>query len=185
MANTAKQREGRVKERKPRQKRKVEKTTDNPVEPVPVVEAVEGKAEVPKAPNQTRKPKAKEAAQEGMVESSEDEAGEARNLAAPEAHQGQVVPSKRVSKKKEAISMGLTQERNVGKLLRNKELMDQVVTGLVENSQTMDTLAEDMASKIQDALENDTDLRQRLINAAIANEAFRNKLVSKIIDGLS
>ena len=81
--------------------------------------------------------------------------------------------------------MGLTQERNVGKLLRNKELMDHVVTGLVENSQTMDTLAEDMAGKIQDAMENDPDLRQRLINAAIANEAFRNKLVSKIIDGLS
>ena len=73
----------------------------------------------------------------------------------------------------------------MGKLLRNKELMDQVVTGLVENSQTMDTLAEDMAGKIQDAMENDPDLRQRLINAAIANEAFRNKLVSKIIDGLS
>ncbi len=60
-----------------------------------------------------------------------------------------------------------------------------MVTGLVENSQTMDTLAEDMASKIQDALENDTDLRQRLINAAIANEAFRNKLVRKLIDELS
>ncbi len=113
MANTAKQREGSVRVRKPRQKRKVEKTTDSPVEPVPVVEAVEGKAEVPKAANQTRKPKAKEAAQGGMVESSEEEAGEARNLAAPEAHQEQVVPSKRVSQKKEAMSMGLTQERNV------------------------------------------------------------------------
>ncbi len=185
MANTAKQREGSVRGRKPRQKRKVEKTTDSPVEPVPVVEAVVGKARAPKPATQTRKPKAKEPAQEGMVESSEEEAGEARNLAAPEPHQEQVVPSRRVSKKKEAISMGLTQERNVGKLLRNKELMDQVVTGLVENSQTMDTLAGDMASKIQDAMENDTDLRQRLINAAIANEAFRNKLVRKLIDELS
>ena len=176
MADTAKQREGRVRERKPKQKRKVEKTTDNPVESVPVVEAVEGKAEVPEA--------AKEAAQEGIVE-LEVEAGETRNLAAPEAQQEQAVPSRQVSQKKEAISMGLTQKRDVGKLLRNKELMDQVVTGLVENSQTMDTLAEDIAGKIQDAMENDPDLRQRLINAAIANEVFRNKLVRKLIDQLS
>ena len=100
MANTAKQREGSVTERQQRQKRKVEKTTDNPVEPVPVVEAVEGKAGVPKAATQARKPKAKETAQAGVVESSETEAGEARNLAAPEAHQEQAAPTWRVSKKR-------------------------------------------------------------------------------------
>ncbi len=184
MATTPKQPKGRPSEKKPRQKRTAEEATNDQVEVVPVVEAAEGKAEVPKAANRTREPKARKAIQKGKVE-LEKEAGEARNLTAPEAGQEQVVPNRRVKQKKEAISMGLTQERNVGKLLRNKELMDQVVTGLVENSQTMDTLAEDMSGKIQDAMENDPDLRQRLINAAIANEAFRNKLVSKIIDGLS
>tara|TARA_B100000315_G_scaffold221199_1_gene224431 strand:+ start:515 stop:706 length:192 start_codon:yes stop_codon:yes gene_type:complete len=62
--------------------------------------------------------------------------------------------------------------------------MDQVVTGLVEDTQTMDTLADDIADKVQDAFEEDPDLRQRLITAAIANEAFKRKLVKKLVDDL-
>ncbi len=80
--------------------------------------------------------------------------------------------------------MGLIQESDVGRLLQDEALMDQVVTGLVEDTQTMDTLADDIADKVQDAFEEDPDLRQRLITAAIANEAFKRKLVKKLVDDL-
>ena len=184
MADTAKQREKRVRERKARRKQKAEELKDNPVEPVPVVGALEGIADVPEEANPVEKSAAAEAPQEGRVE-LEEEASEAGNLEAAEANRAEVVPSGQVSQKKEAISMGLMQERDVGKLLRNRDLMDQVVTGLTENSQSMDTLVEDIANKIKVAMENDSDLRQRLIKAAIANEAFRKKLVRKLIDELS
>ncbi len=80
--------------------------------------------------------------------------------------------------------MSLIQESDVGRLLNDPQLMDQVVAGLVEDSATMDTLADDIADKVQDALGDDADLRQRLISAAVANDVFKRKLVAKLIDDL-
>ena len=77
--------------------------------------------------------------------------------------------------------MGLIQESDVGKLMQDKQLMDAVVAGLVEDSGTMDTLADDIADKVQDALSDDPDLRQRLISAAISNDVFKRKLISKLV----
>ena len=81
--------------------------------------------------------------------------------------------------------MGLIQESDVGKVLADQEFMDQVVSGLIEDSSTMDTLVDEIAGNVQDALENDPDLRQRLVSAAIANEAFKQKLVNKLVEELS
>ena len=81
--------------------------------------------------------------------------------------------------------MGLIQESDVERLLRDEKLMDQVAAGLVEDSQTMDTLADDIADKVQDAMEDDPELRQRIISAAISNEAFKKRLVAKLINELS
>ena len=81
--------------------------------------------------------------------------------------------------------MGLIQDSDVGKVLANQEFMDQVVSGLVEDSTTMDSLADEIADKVQDALENDSDLRQRLVSAAMSNEVFKQKLVGKLIEELS
>jgi len=80
--------------------------------------------------------------------------------------------------------MGLIQESDVGRLLQDEKLMEQVVNGLVEDSQTMDALADEIADKVQDALQDDPHMRERLINAVMANEAFKKRLVSKLIDEL-
>ena len=81
--------------------------------------------------------------------------------------------------------MGLIQDGDLGKILQDQALMEQIVSGLVEDSGTMDTLADDIADKVQDALENNADLRQQLVSAAIANDAFKQRLVGKLIEELS
>ena len=81
--------------------------------------------------------------------------------------------------------MGIVQESDIGMVLSDQAFMEQVVSGLVEDSGTMDTLADEIADKVQDALESDSALRQRLVSAAISNEAFKQKLVSKLIEELS
>ena len=81
--------------------------------------------------------------------------------------------------------MGMVQESDIGMVLADQAFMEQVVSGLVEDSGTMDTLADEIADKVQDALESDSTLRQRLVSAAISNEAFKQKLVSKLIEELS
>ena len=80
--------------------------------------------------------------------------------------------------------MGIIQDTDVSKVLANQEFMDQVVSGLVEDSTTMDSLADEIADKVQDALESDSDLRQRLVGAAMTNDVFRRKLVDKLIEEL-
>ena len=80
--------------------------------------------------------------------------------------------------------MGLIQESDVSRLMQDQGLMDALITGLVEDSSTMDSLADDIADKVQDALEDDSDMRQRLVSAAVANEAFKRKLINKLIEEL-
>ena len=77
--------------------------------------------------------------------------------------------------------MGLINESDVGKLMQDEQLMEAVVAGLVEDSGTMDTLADDIADKVQDALSDDADLRQKLITAAVTNDVFKRKLITKLI----
>ena len=81
--------------------------------------------------------------------------------------------------------MGLIQDSDVAKVLADEEFMGQVVSGLVEESSTMDNLADEIADKVQDSLENNSDLRQRLVGAAMNNDAFKRKLVDKLIEELS
>ena len=80
--------------------------------------------------------------------------------------------------------MGLIKDGDVGNVLADQQFMEQVVAGLVENSSAMDSLCDDIAGNVQDALQNDSDLRQRLVSTAMNNEVFKQKLVEKIIDEL-
>jgi len=80
--------------------------------------------------------------------------------------------------------MGMIQESDVSKVLADQDFMNQVVSGLVEDSATMDSLADEIADKVQDSLENDSNLRQQLIGAAMSNDAFKRKLVDKLIQEL-
>ncbi len=80
--------------------------------------------------------------------------------------------------------MGLIQESDVSRLMQDQGLMDSLITGLVEDSTTMDSLADDIADKVQDALEDDSEMRQRLVSAAVANDAFKRKLINKLIEEL-
>lgn len=80
--------------------------------------------------------------------------------------------------------MGLIKDSDVSNVLADEEFMQQVVSGIVEDPSTMDALVDDIAGNVQDALENDADLRQRLVSTAMNNEVFKQKLVEKIIQEL-
>ena len=81
--------------------------------------------------------------------------------------------------------MGLIQESDVGKIIQDPALLDDVVKALVEDSDTMNTLADDIADKLQDALEEDPTMRRRVVEAAIANPVFKQKIITKLVDELS
>ncbi len=71
---------------------------------------------------------------------------------------------------------GFYHERSLESLLRDNDFMTQMVLAMTQNN-VLDTLVEDLADKLKDALQSNPEFRQRLVSAVISTEAFRGKLV--------
>ena len=81
--------------------------------------------------------------------------------------------------------MGFIKDADIEKLMQNEELITDVAKGLVEDPETMDALVSDIADKLEDEMDNSPALRQKIIDAAVANEEFRKKVVAKLADELN
>ena len=81
--------------------------------------------------------------------------------------------------------MGFISESDVTRLMQDQDLMGQVAKAIVEDPETMDSLADDIADKLQDQLEDDPDMRRQIVDAAVANPEFKRKIVAKLTDDLS
>ena len=80
--------------------------------------------------------------------------------------------------------MGFIQDADIEKLMQNDELINEVAKGLVENPDTLDSLVGDVAEKLEDELDTNSVLRQKVVEAAVSNEQFRKKVVAKLADEL-
>ena len=80
--------------------------------------------------------------------------------------------------------MGIIQDADVGRLLQDPGLMEDVAKALVEDPEAMDDLADDIADKLQDALEDDADMRRRIVDAAIGNPESKKRIIRKLTNDL-
>ncbi len=67
-------------------------------------------------------------------------------------------------------------EGSLESLLRDNDFMNQMVLAMTQTN-VLDTLVEDLADKLKDALKSNPEFRQRLVSTVICTEAFRRKLV--------
>ena len=81
--------------------------------------------------------------------------------------------------------MGLVQESDVAGILQDPVLMDEVVQVWWWAKLPWETLADEIAGELQGALEGDSDMRKRLVDAAMGSDHFKKKLVTKLVDDLS
>ena len=81
--------------------------------------------------------------------------------------------------------MGFTEKGDVRKLLRDSTLREAIVEAVVEDPKTMDSLAGDIADKLSDEMEDDPEIRQRIVDGVIASPTFRKRVVRKIVEDLS
>ena len=79
----------------------------------------------------------------------------------------------------EANELGFIKDTDIDRLISD------VAKGLVEDPDTMDALVNDIADKLEDEMDNNTALRQKIVDAAVANEEFRKKVVAKLADELT
>jgi hypothetical protein len=84
----------------------------------------------------------------------------------------------------EVNELGFIKDADIERLMQDEELITDVAKGLVEDPETMDSLVSDIASKLEDELDNNSVLRQKIVDAAVGNEQFRKKVVAKLADEL-
>jgi len=71
---------------------------------------------------------------------------------------------------------------DVSKLLQDGKLVDEVVKEILEDPEALDDLADKVAEEIADHLENDSVIKQKVIEAAIGNPDFRKRVVKELVD---
>ena len=86
---------------------------------------------------------------------------------------------------KEVIHMGFIEKGDARKLLHDSNLREAIVKAAVEDPATMDSQAADIADKLSDELENDTEIRQQIVAHAIASSEFKKRVVRKLVEDLS
>jgi len=74
---------------------------------------------------------------------------------------------------------------DVRQLLKDPALVEEIAKGVMEDPATLDGLAEEIADELSDVLEDDPDFRANIIQSAMGNNAFRNKLVKKLAEEMS
>ena len=73
------------------------------------------------------------------------------------------------------------EKSDVRKLLQNPKLVEEIAKGVMDDPSALDDLAEDIADELSDVLEDDPEFRAKIIQSAMANEAFKNRLVKKLV----
>ena len=63
--------------------------------------------------------------------------------------------------------------------------MTEAAKAIAEDPQTMDSLAEDIASEMEDELEDNQEIRKQIVDAAMANPEFKKKIAVKLTEELS
>jgi len=81
--------------------------------------------------------------------------------------------------------MGFIEKGDVQKLLHDSSLREAIVKAAVEDPETMDSLAGDIADKLSDELEDDPEMRQKIVKYAIATPEFKKRVVRKLVEDLS
>ena len=80
--------------------------------------------------------------------------------------------------------MGFIQKDDVAGLLQDSGFAEEVVKALVEHPKAMANLADDIADKLEDVLEDDPELKKRIVDAAMTKEEFKNKIIGTLVHEL-
>ena len=80
--------------------------------------------------------------------------------------------------------MGFTEKGDVRKLMQDSKLMTEIAKAVVEDPETLDSVADDIAEKLSDELEDDPVWRQKIVQAAMASPDFKKKIIRKLVDDL-
>ncbi len=81
--------------------------------------------------------------------------------------------------------MGFFQEGDAEKFLKNSKIVDEIVSNVVKDSRMINDLADEVADQLEDLIEEDGGLMNKILSAASENKEFRNRVVKQLSTKLS
>ncbi len=81
--------------------------------------------------------------------------------------------------------MGLVNKEEVGLLLKDEDLVDEIIHQVLSDKDFMSRLAKDAASVIAEELDKDDNFKRKMLKVANTDKLFRKEVVDKIIAELS
>ena len=81
--------------------------------------------------------------------------------------------------------MSLIDKADVRRLLEDPELRQEIATAVVEDTEVMVALADDIAEDLSDELEKDQTMVKQIVDMAIANPQVKQRIVKKLVEELS
>ena len=76
--------------------------------------------------------------------------------------------------------MGFLQEGDAEKFLKNSKIVDEIVSNVVKDSRMINDLAGEVADQLEDLIEEDGGLMNKILSAASDNKEFRNRVVKQL-----
>ena len=77
--------------------------------------------------------------------------------------------------------MGLIEKDDLRALLKDQDLIDEIVAKVIEDPEVLDSLAEDIADDLEDLLEDDPGFKRKVLETAMASPEFKRRIVSELI----
>ncbi len=72
------------------------------------------------------------------------------------------------------------EESEVRKLLQDPNLVQEITEAMLTDPAALNELAEDIADELSDVLEDDPEFKSQIIQAAMANDTFKKRLMIKL-----
>ena len=72
--------------------------------------------------------------------------------------------------------------KDVRKLLEDPAIVEEIAKGVMEDPEALGALAEEIADELSDLLKDDPDFWAKIIQSAMGNRTFRDRLVRKLAE---
>ena len=76
--------------------------------------------------------------------------------------------------------MGFLQEGDAEKFLKQSKIVDEIVSNVVKDPRMVTDLADEVADQLEDLIEEDGGLMNKILAAASENKEFRSRVVKQL-----
>ena len=76
--------------------------------------------------------------------------------------------------------MGFLRDGDAVKLLQNSEFVDEIIAKVLSDPRAISDLADEVADQLEDALDENGNVKDMILSAASGNDDFRARVIEKL-----